>query len=450
MRYLCAIIATTLLAGSAFADTIYVPGDHATIQGAIDASNNGDVIEIAAGTYFEHDINPGGRAITISGATNADGTPAVTIDAQRNGRGVVCNAGETPDTVLLNLVVTGGSICYEYTANGLGMLIHDSSPTVTNCIFIDNTNIECEESEYIDVYGGAVHIRNGSPLLASCIFVQNDADGGAGAYVASGICTFEDCTFMDNTASWVGGGGININGEATLINCSISGNTASQGGGVHLDAGANASIHNTVIENNSAYSGGGIFCNGSLSLNGSIITNNSADYGGGIKGSYGGSSGGIFELNTASYGAGAHGGDTVGSCGNFTIANAIIKNNIALFNGGGVYSACTQENATAVISCTICGNEPNQVWQINADEETLAQIQEECTSDVGACCTGNSEICVETNESDCNFFGGTFIGYGVACSEVECPNQCLGDVTGDGQVNVEDLLTVIANWNSCP
>ena len=51
MRYICtAVVATLVLAGTSFAATINVPDDHATIQGAINASSDGDVIAIAAGT----------------------------------------------------------------------------------------------------------------------------------------------------------------------------------------------------------------------------------------------------------------------------------------------------------------------------------------------------------------------------------------------------------------
>ena len=62
-----------------------MPGDHATIQGAIDASSDGDVIAIAAGIYNEANLNPGGKAITIQGTLNGDGSLATTIDAQQQG-----------------------------------------------------------------------------------------------------------------------------------------------------------------------------------------------------------------------------------------------------------------------------------------------------------------------------------------------------------------------------
>ena len=49
------------------AETINVPADYTTIQDAINASSTGDTIKIAEGSYFEHAIDTGDRAITIQG-----------------------------------------------------------------------------------------------------------------------------------------------------------------------------------------------------------------------------------------------------------------------------------------------------------------------------------------------------------------------------------------------
>ena len=84
MNRIAAVVAAVSLAfvgtSATFADTINVPSDHATIQGAIDASSDGDVIAIASGTYYESNLNPNGKAITIG---SASGNLDVTIDAQQ-------------------------------------------------------------------------------------------------------------------------------------------------------------------------------------------------------------------------------------------------------------------------------------------------------------------------------------------------------------------------------
>ena len=66
----------------------------------------------------------------------------------------------------------------------------------------------------------------------------------------------------------------------------------------------------------------------------------------------------------------------------------------------------------------------------------------------GACCINGEALSLY--DYDCIRIMGTFMGEGTDPNTVDCPAYCPGDVTGDGQVNVEDLLTVIANWNNCP
>lgn len=50
----------TRAAPIAHADTINLPSDDARIQDVIDASSDGDIIQSAAGTFEETDVNPNG------------------------------------------------------------------------------------------------------------------------------------------------------------------------------------------------------------------------------------------------------------------------------------------------------------------------------------------------------------------------------------------------------
>lgn len=85
-----AVLAMMVFVSPALAADIYVPADHATIQGAINASSNGDTIHVAAGTYSEFlSVN---KEVSIVGA----GVPDVTINvaglAGSNGSGIYVSA----------------------------------------------------------------------------------------------------------------------------------------------------------------------------------------------------------------------------------------------------------------------------------------------------------------------------------------------------------------------
>src|SRR5215471_2526966 len=77
-------------------NTINVPGDQATIQGAINAANNGDTVLVAPGTYTEN-INFNGKAITV---TSSVGAAQTIIDGGAKAPVVVFNTGEGFKSVL--------------------------------------------------------------------------------------------------------------------------------------------------------------------------------------------------------------------------------------------------------------------------------------------------------------------------------------------------------------
>ena len=213
VRSICTSIAAMLvLAGTSFAATINVPGDHATIQGAIDASSDGDVIAIAAGTYYEANLNTNNKAITIG---SASGDLDVTIDAQQGNRVFLIESGEGDDTVIKDLVITGGS--------NTGIYCLDSNPTISGCSIENNTA----------AYGGGISCYDSSPTISGCTISGNTASSGGGIYCHDDSSpTISDCMIEGNTAHYYGGGILCDYSSPTISSCTIAGNTASDGGGI--------------------------------------------------------------------------------------------------------------------------------------------------------------------------------------------------------------------------
>ena len=223
--------------------TLSVPGDYATIGDAIAAAQSGDRIDIAAGTYFEHDLSID-KTINLAGETNPDGSPAVTIDAQQQGRVFELVGGGPPPgepglIIMDNLIITGGAI----DGDGGGVSILNCSPILRNCRILENS---CTGN------GGGAHVKraaqsspwvNARPTFASCKIMDNDALDGGGVYCVgdefgSGCQpTFKGCLVIDNMASDGYGGLRHVGiGQATVEESIICGNYPGQyAGNVDLD-----------------------------------------------------------------------------------------------------------------------------------------------------------------------------------------------------------------------
>jgi hypothetical protein len=274
-----ALLTTAVLAFAssvATADTITVcldgSCDYADIQSAINAASDGDLITVAAGTYLEHEVDFHGKEITLRGEQGSGGEPAVTIDAQGNGGVLECMAGETNNTIIENIIVTGG-----FTDIGAGLMVFHSRPTLTNCTFIAN--------EAIGI-GGGVYNLNGAPVFYDCRFIGNTAiEGGAMMTFESGQPDhprYERCSFEGNTAE-LGGAIYNFRSNPTFSDCAFRENTADFGGGIE-NFQSNPVLSGCAFQGNQAASIGGGMDNSESSpvLEGCKIWNNSAVIGGGI------------------------------------------------------------------------------------------------------------------------------------------------------------------------
>ena len=240
MRRIVAVVVGLSLAmagtSATIADTINVPADQPTIEAAITASASGDVILIAAGTYYEANLTTRGRAITVQGTLNEDGSLATTIDAQQGGRVFRIGTNEGSGTVIRDLIITGGS---EFRGGGIYCFL--TSPTIRNCTITDNSAQN----------GSGIYSRGVSPTIIDCRITNNSWNGdqgdGAGIYLQDSLGTISGCTISGNTVTtqFFGGRGGGIyctGGSPTITGCTISNNSAAGlfagGGGIASESGS--------------------------------------------------------------------------------------------------------------------------------------------------------------------------------------------------------------------
>ena len=278
-----------LISCAALADTYVVnaegTGDFVTIQEAVDAADDGDIIELANGAYRgdgNRDVNVPSENITIR---SQSGDPEVCyIDCEGSARaehrgftfsgspgrgdatlwGVGVFNGYVTGDGGAGILIAGASPTLEICAvavcvadgallRGGGLLVTDgASPTVIDCFFFSNTA----------GYGGGIAVYQSAGYYEGCQITDNVAThtaGGVYAYV-SGSATFMDCLILSNDAPRAGGAYSGGPGSVEFTSCSISRNgaTSTHSGGIWLQTGT---LNNcTLIDNEAATVGGGVYC----------------------------------------------------------------------------------------------------------------------------------------------------------------------------------------------
>jgi hypothetical protein len=234
-------------------ETINVPQDAQTIQEGIDKAQGDDMVLVAPGRYNES-INFNGKAITLK----SEKGPAVTIiDGWRIGDSVVkCVSGEGPSTKIDGFTITGGSGNTELYGDeetiGGGLLCLHSSPTVLNCIFVEN------EASY---HGGAIYNgERSNTVVRNCQIRSNKAERGAGIYNTKGSPEIRDTKLSENYASYGGGGMYNFGSKARVISCTFRKNKSQFNGGALYDYDSAGRITDTIFNNNIAmFSGNAVY-----------------------------------------------------------------------------------------------------------------------------------------------------------------------------------------------
>jgi|GEM_PF-1754270 len=226
--------------GALHGATIYVPDDHLTIQEAINASADDDLIIVKPGTYIEN-INFGGRRITLR---SEQGPRLTIIDGNYNGSVVTFNQGEGPNSMLDGFKITYGN----NSVDGGGIHCVNTSPTITNNIISSN----------IGHKGGGISVYRGDPIIRNNVISDNLAYTGGGIRVEDSSCHVHNNLFYLNVAN-AHGGGIYVNFNASTSDVSLfASNTiayniaGAYGGGIFLHLDCESQVKDSILWGNDA------------------------------------------------------------------------------------------------------------------------------------------------------------------------------------------------------
>lgn len=184
----CLTIVTLAAIGNAIASVIHVPADQPTIQQGIDAANSGDIVAVAAGTYFDL-LDFHGKAITLR---SESGQAHTIIDGSNLGAVITFQGREGRDSKVIGFSIEHGSASF-----GAGITLLGASPTIMRNIFRNN-------AQGAGGFGAGIGGNGSSPVIENNIFVGNTCDtqflSGVASFVNSSSPLIIDNIFSSNPA----------------------------------------------------------------------------------------------------------------------------------------------------------------------------------------------------------------------------------------------------------
>jgi len=312
-------------------DTLHVPSEYSTIQEALDAAEESNIVLVLPGTYTESLVWPNVNGINLLSAGDSSNT---IIDGGKLGRVIYITSSAIDSTTLIKgfTIQNGGRV-----DDGAGIYISGSSPTLESLLIT-----KCRAGEN----GGGIYVSGSNHLRMHRVSsTRNRAKRGGGLYIRDNFSIISNFTAKMDTADEDGGGILIRNGDfiratqGRMNYIKVNSNVAGNGGGMAFFARGNPIITNlTVLSNSATGAGGGIYFDWDLfpQFFNVTVSNNNANVGGGI---YAGINNVITFTNLLITDNSAHDGGGIYAVTDSMIINSVhILRNTANF-GGGIYSS---------------------------------------------------------------------------------------------------------------
>jgi hypothetical protein len=269
---------------------------YSSVQAAVDAASDGDVVKVAAGVYTDVHSRPAppgypypwidptdvvtqvvyiSKTVSLRGGYTApdfteppdpEHNPTI-LDAHSQGHVIFITGDITP--TIEGLRITGGGF------DGEICLIEPGGG-----VYIGSTGGTVQDNRIYGNMSGGLFVEHSTIVVNGNIVTDNEACDGAGLNVIDSIATISGNLISSNSGPAFGGG-IHLSGsDATLTSNSIVGNEADCGGGVY-NYKSNVTLINNAVLKNHVYTGGGggVLFNGGLShlLHNTIALNTGGD-----------------------------------------------------------------------------------------------------------------------------------------------------------------------------
>ena len=382
--------------------------DYTDIQSAVNAAEDGCVINVAAGTYYESQgsgllptINTYDKNVVIQGSVDSTGYPTTIVrHSDPYGVCIVSNGASGNGVLFRDLLVVRSSFrgavsLSDSTASFqncvLGRSVVFASSGETQLIRAEDSQVTCDDclltANHAE-WGAAISIHGGSLACTATVFQFNQMNilsaleyGGALTAVDAEV-SLSNCQFIGNE-SQVSGAAVALKNCSTVVaGCTFEANkvissVSPYGGAVYHSQGELQLIDTTFTGNEALYTScGGAVCSrsGVLLIERCLFESNSADQQGGAVSA---GSNSVFRVSQSRFfsnqsfeGGAIHAANPAG----LELVDSVVSGNDAL-NGGGLYLYGVN---SSLQSNLICGNTSANISGLFEDAGGN-QIFDECS-----------------------------------------------------------------------